>query len=232
MWKDFKGSLAGAQDSEASALEEGTSLDAVENGLLKTFYAAMQKRHPNRYIFSTYQPAHYTQYADMTQVADAVVFIGDWFLPQPVIEERRRVYQSHVHRNDFTLAELIKQTFRTRCQYGQPVTLYYTPDWKKEFIQELLDYTQATDEAGTSLSVFTREKQLHQELQSMGFCQERQREHILKIVDAYPAFADSWTIILPLKEAKRLLGKTNSRDLKEMLAHWKKQGVYVTLSDQ
>ena len=184
------------------------------------------------FSFSTYQPHHYANYADMTQVADAVVFIGDWFLPQPVIEERKRVHQSHVQRNDFTLAELVKQTFRTRCQCGQPVTVYYTPDWKKAFIQDFLDYTQATDEAGTPLSLFTREQQLQQILWNMGFCQERQREHILKIVNVYPAFADSWTITLSLKEAKRLLGKANSRDVREMLANWKKQEVYVTLSDQ
>ena len=164
-------------------------------------------------------------------MADAIVFMGEWFLPQPVIEDRKRVHHASLQRNDSTLAEWVKQTFRTRSQYGQPLTIYHTPDWKQEFIQKFLEYTQATDEAGTPLSVFTREKQLQKILQQMGFTQARQREHILKIVEAYPTFADSWTITLPLKEAKRLLGKQNSRDVREMLAHWRKQGVAVILSD-
>ena len=188
----------------------------------------MKERHPEKFEFTTYQPNEYTMPATIAEYLDAVVFIGSFSLPNHEIKKLNDVYHAHSDAQRYTLAELMKQTFRSRCQSGQPVALYFTPDWKRAFIQRFLDYTHAKDVAGNSLTVFTREERLSQKLKEMGFTKPQIR-HISTIVEAYPEFEDIWKIELPSQEVKALLGKSHSRDLRTMLANWQSKGIHITL---
>jgi hypothetical protein len=203
-------------------------LSAVQNGLLRYFALTMTERHPEKFEFTTYQPNEYTMPATIAEYVDAVVFIGSFSLPNHEIKKLNDVYHAYSDAQRYTLAELVKQTFRSRCQSGQPVALYFTPDWKRAFIQRFLDYTHAKNVAGNSLTVFTREERLSQKLKEMGFTKP-QIHHISKIVEAHPELEDTWQIAIPIQEMKQLLGKPHSRDLRKMLANWKGKGVHITL---
>jgi hypothetical protein len=106
----------------------GEALGGEENGLLKHFYFAMREQHPEKFEFMPYQPGDYSISDEAATSIDAVVFIGKFFLPQSAIEELNRANGSKIDMTRYSLAELVKQTFRSQCQFGKPVTIYFTSD--------------------------------------------------------------------------------------------------------
>jgi hypothetical protein len=224
-WKDFK-DTASLKPPETTPLVQGNTLDAVENGLIRFFMQKVQELPLSKFEFSPYGIHSLTDSKGKT--IDAVVFIGKFYLPQPAIEDINRANGTHTSRNLYSLAEVVNQTFRSRCQFGEPVTIYFTPDYSKDDIQKFLVYTNARDLDGQPLSIFTREELLEEKLRKMGF-DKRQIHHLSNIVKTYPEFEDNGCIEFSTQKAKKVLGKSNIRDIREMLENWQNKGVHITL---
>jgi hypothetical protein len=226
-WKDFKGNISlTAQDDVP--LMESDSLEAVENGLLRYVAKKMRDQHPNMFVFTTYQPGDTDSLIEPCEPVDAILFLGKFFIPPVAISELNCVHRSETDMMSYSVAEIVQHTFRTRCQFGQPVTIYFTPDWGKEFIQQFLDYTHATDVAGQPLSVFNQDEMLERKFKEMGLTKVQKRI-ASQVLEAYPEFEQTWCITLPKKSAMTLLGYTNARDLQEVLENLKVKDMHINL---
>jgi hypothetical protein len=88
------------------------------------------------------------------------------------------------------------------------LTLYFTPDWGKEFVQQFLEYSHATDVAGQPLSVFNKDAMLERKFKEMGLTKVQKRI-VAQVLETHPEFEQTWDIALDKKEAMVLLGYTN-----------------------
>ena len=214
-WKDFKGNISlTAQDDVP--LMESDSLEAVKNGLLQHLARRMRKQHPDMFVFTTYQPWDTDSLIEQCEEVDAILFLGKFFIPPLAISELNRVHHSETDILGYSVAEVVQHTFRTRCQFGQPVTVYFTPDWGREFVQRFLDYTHATDVAGLPLSVFNQDEMWERKFKEKGLTKVQKRV-VTQVLEKYPEFEQTWSIELPKKEAMTLLGYTNVRNLRDVL---------------
>jgi len=131
----------------------------------------------------------------------------------------------------YSVAEIVQHTFRTRCQFHQPITVYFTPDWGKEFVQQFLDYTHATDVAGQPLSVFNQDEMLERKFKEMGLTKVQKRI-VVQVLKTYREFEQTWDIALDKKEAMTLLGYTNIRNLKKVLTNLEDKDIYIHLIEK
>jgi hypothetical protein len=182
-------------------------------------------------VFTTYQPADTDSLIEPCEQVDAILFLGKFFIPPLAISEINRVHRSETDMLSYSVAEIVQHTFRTRCQFGQPITVYFTPDWGKKFVQQFLEYTHATDVAGQPLSVFNQDEMLERKFQEMGLTKVQKRI-VSQVLEAYPEFEQTWNIALPKKSAMTLLGYMNVRNLRKVLVNLEEKDIHIQLTEK
>lgn len=189
----------------------------------------MAKHYPDKFVFTSYHPRHTEALGEKCRASDAILFLGKFFLPPPAIAELNHVHNSEITTQGYSIAELVQQTFRTRCQHGKPVAVYFTPDWGKDVIQDFLDYVHATNQQGQPLSVLTEDELRQRKLAQKGLMKVQKRI-VAQVLAVYPTFEDTWNITLPQQEALQIFGYTNIRNLRKVLGNLTKKGINIHLT--
>jgi len=101
----------------------------------------------------------------------------------------------------------------------------------KEFVQQFLEYTHATDVAGLPLSVFNKDEMLERKFKEMGLTKVQKRI-VSQVLEAYPEFEQTWSIALPKKSAMTLLGYTNVRNLRKVLVNLEEKDIHIQLTEK
>ncbi len=123
-----------------------------------------------------------------------------------------------------------KYTFQV-CTLPATSTVYFTPDWGKEFVQQFLEYTRATDVAGLPLSVFNQNELLERTFKVMGLTKVQKRI-VSQVLTEYPEFAQTWNITLPKQATMQLLGYTNVRNLRDVLENLIAKDIHMHLIEE
>ncbi len=117
------------------------------------------------------------------------------------------------------------------CTLPATSTVYFTPDWGKEFVQQFLEYTRATDVAGLPLSVFNQDELFERKFKVMGLTKVQKRI-VPQVLTEYPEFAQTWNITLPKQATMQLLGYTNVRNLRDVLENLIAKGIHMHLIEE
>lgn len=236
IWKDLQKSITKSRGG-VLPIETGDFIGGISNQLVKGIESSLDKMYPKKFqVISYNRRGDYSFDTNISQKLDAVVFIGKFFIPSYVIGSWNKINNSLMTSQDYSLSELVKHIFSTRSQFGEPVFLYYSDDWGKDFIQSLLDYTQAKDITGNALSVFSREEQLRKILYAKGLRQTRQQDYILNIIEQYPNFPQTWTITFDREKLFGFLTKAGNKphmgDIRKMLKTFEKCGIHISIESK
>lgn len=76
---------------------------------------------------------------------DTILFLGNFFLPGSEVAKLNELKGTNLSPKDYTKSLLIQAIYRTRARHDKSIRMYFSSDWKYEFIFELLEEFRITD---------------------------------------------------------------------------------------
>jgi hypothetical protein len=119
-------------------------------------------------VHVTHYQAGNTRATNALKHCEAIVFLGRFWIAERALTELRQLEHCATTQEDWLLAEVVQATYRTRIRLGDPVDVYFTPDFDDAFLNAFLHYVNARDAHGDVLSVLHPAAQLRQLLTPHG----------------------------------------------------------------
>ncbi|QIG72737.1 hypothetical protein EVB97_179 [Rhizobium phage RHph_Y65] len=106
----------------------------------------------------TYYMSGRTRGTNQFMNCDAAVLLGSFHIPNSVIARMNEQNNAKMTNKMHSMAEVVQAIYRTRARKMKPVDVYYTSDWSKEFIVDVMKYINATvsDEFNVDLQTSMR----------------------------------------------------------------------------
>lgn len=71
---------------------------------------------------------------------DAIVLLGNVIVDDKELEEFNNQNSTNITSTDYTVSEVVQAIYRTRARDSKSVSVYYTSDWDKSIIQNVMNY--------------------------------------------------------------------------------------------
>lgn len=76
---------------------------------------------------------------------DTILFLGNFFLPNNEVAKLNELKGTNLEPKDYTKSLLVQAIYRTRARHDKSIRIYFSSDWKHEFIFELLEEFKIAD---------------------------------------------------------------------------------------
>ena len=140
-WKNFK---INEIESESNFLN---LIDSKYNGEFKfTEYIRWRLENLGYIKDTNFNVIHYQSGLDKAtnefRDYDSIVFLGEFHVPNDVIEKFNMDYRTNTTEENYSLYQLAQAVCRTRIRNhkGESISIYYTEDWKDEIMVKLVNY--------------------------------------------------------------------------------------------